>query len=220
MSEFDSKRIEELLTLYFIMGSTNCDRDPVYVLEQAIEGGITLFQYREKGRGALEGKQKVKLAEKLQKICKDASIPFIVNDDVDLALTIDADGVHVGQEDECARAVRERIGNKILGISTHTLSEAHHAIADGADYLGLGPIYPTQSKEDTEKVQGTELIQNFRELNITTPIVGIGGITSSNANKVIQAGGNGVSVISAIAAAENVKQATEQLKKQVDKNVV
>jgi thiamine-phosphate pyrophosphorylase len=207
--------IEELLQLYFIMGSTNCNADPVYVLKQAIEGGITLFQYREKGVGSLEGLEKVRLAEKLYRVCKDAGIPFIVNDDVDLAVELDADGIHVGQEDLAANFVREKAANKILGVSAHTIEEAEKAIEDGADYLGLGPIYPTISKDDARTVSGLTIIENFRKNGITIPIVGIGGITAANARDVIQAGANGVSLISAIAAADDVKKASEELKRAV-----
>ncbi|MRG87167.1 thiamine phosphate synthase [Salinibacillus xinjiangensis] len=194
------------------MGSNNCKEDPVQVLEQAIVGGITLFQFREKGEGALQGKNKLDLAKRLQHVCQQAGVPFIVNDDVELALTIDADGVHVGQDDDAAKQVRKQIGDKILGVSTHTLAEAHQAIKDGADYLGLGPIYPTQSKDDAKEVQGVNLIRGFRENHIMTPIVGIGGITADNAADVIQAGANGVSVISAIAGVEDVKQAARDLR--------
>jgi thiamine-phosphate pyrophosphorylase len=207
--------IEELLQLYFIMGSTNCNADPVYVLKQAIEGGITLFQYREKGVGSLEGLEKVRLAEKLYRVCKDAGVPFIVNDDVDLAVELDADGIHVGQEDLAADFVREKAANKILGVSAHTIEEAEKAIEDGADYLGLGPIYPTISKDDARTVSGLTIIENFRKNGITIPIVGIGGITAANARDVIQAGANGVSLISAIAAADDVKKASEELKRAV-----
>ncbi|NQD64856.1 thiamine phosphate synthase [Bacillus haikouensis] len=215
MTKHQPYEIEELLQLYFIMGSTNCSADPVYVLEQAIEGGITLFQYREKGIGSLTGLEKVRLAEKLYRVCEDAGIPFIVNDDVDLAVELDADGIHVGQEDLAANFVREKAENKILGVSAHTIEEAEKAIEDGADYLGLGPIYPTISKDDTRAVSGLTIIENFRKNGITIPIVGIGGITASNARDVIQAGANGVSLISAIAAAEDVKKASEELKRAV-----
>ncbi|TMU85119.1 thiamine phosphate synthase [Bacillus sp. BHET2] len=209
------QQVEDFLTLYFIMGSTNCLKDPVYVLEQAIEGGITLFQFREKGVGSLEGPEKMKLAEKLQKVCKDAEIPFIVNDDVELALAIDADGIHVGQEDERASEVKAKIGDKWLGVSTHTLAEAQQAVVDGADYLGLGPIYPTISKDDTAKIHGLEIIKSFRNNNILIPIVGIGGIGSSNAMEVIEAGANGISLISAIAGAEDSRRAARELKRAV-----
>ncbi|GAA0502526.1 thiamine phosphate synthase [Salinibacillus aidingensis] len=207
------QKIEEHLSLYFIMGSANCgNRDPVDVLKQAIDGGITLFQYREKGEAALKDREKYRLAEKLQRVCADAEIPFMVNDDVELAIELDADGVHVGQDDEAARFVRRRMGNKILGVSAHTIDEAHQAIHDGADYLGIGPIFPTASKADAKKAQGPELIKHFRNQEINVPIVGIGGITSANAQEVIEAGADGVSVISAIAGAENIQKATEELK--------
>ncbi|XXM72549.1 thiamine phosphate synthase [Lysinibacillus sphaericus] len=216
MAEHRNKSsIEELLQLYFIMGSTNCIADPVHVLEQAIEGGITLFQYREKGPGALVGPEKTRLAEKLFRVCKDADIPFIVNDDVDLALELDADGIHVGQEDLAADFVRAKAGDKIVGVSAHTIEEAEKAIEDGADYLGLGPIYPTISKDDAREVSGLSIIENFRKNGITVPIVGIGGINAENARAVIQAGANGVSLISAIAAAADVKNAAMELKKAV-----
>ncbi len=211
----DKSAIEELLQLYFIMGSINCKADPVHVLEQAIEGGITLFQYREKGPGALEGLEKTILAEKLFRVCKDADIPFIVNDDVDLALELDADGIHVGQEDLAADFVREKAGDKIIGVSAHTIEEAEKAIEDGADYLGLGPIYATISKDDARAVSGLSIIENFRKNGITVPIVGIGGINARNARAVIQAGANGVSLISAIAAAADVRKAAIDLKRAV-----
>lgn len=215
MTKFQRNEIEELLQLYFIMGSTNCKKDPEYVLQQAIEGGITLFQFREKGPGALEGREKARLAQKLFRVCKDAGIPFIVNDDVGLAVELDADGIHVGQEDLAANFVRERAGDKILGVSAHTIEEADKAIRDGADYLGLGPIYPTISKDDTRAVSGLAIIDNFRKNGITIPIVGIGGITAANARDVIQAGANGISLISAIAGADDVKMASEELKRAV-----
>ncbi|RBP00917.1 thiamine phosphate synthase [Rossellomorea aquimaris] len=209
------EQLKDSLTLYFIMGSTNCMKDPVYVLEQAIEGGITLFQFREKGLGALEGQEKMKLAKKLQKVCKDAGIPFIVNDDVELALAIDADGIHIGQEDERASIVRDKIGDKWLGVSTHTLAEAQQAIDDGADYLGLGSIYPTLSKDDIVKIHGLDIIKSFRINDISIPIVGIGGISSMNAKEVIEAGADGISVISAISGAENIREAARELKRAV-----
>lgn len=215
MTKYRQHEIEEFLQLYFIMGSTNCKKDPVYVLKQAIEGGITLFQFREKGVGALEGLKKKKLAEKLHRVCKDAGIPFIINDDVELAVELYADGIHVGQEDLAANLVREKAADMILGVSTHTIGEAEKAIEDGADYLGLGPIYPTVSKDDARAVSGLTIIENFRKNGIIIPIVGIGGITAANARDVIQAGANGVSLISAIAAADDVKKASEELKRAV-----
>ena len=108
------------------------------------------------------------MAEELQFICKEANIPFIVNDDIELALSINADGVHIGQDDEPAQHVREKLKNKILGISVHNIQEARQEIKNGADYFGVGPIYPTKTKEDANKVQGLTIITELRASGITT----------------------------------------------------
>ncbi|MBG9542192.1 thiamine-phosphate pyrophosphorylase [Cytobacillus firmus] len=199
--------MRNLLKVYFIMGSTNCHQDPEKVLQSAIKGGITLFQFREKGAGCLYGKEKESLAIKLQAICKESSIPFIVNDDIELALKINADGVHIGQDDEAADVVRRKIGSKILGVSVHSMQEAETAIRQGADYLGIGPIYPTSTKEDAKAVQGLTFLTELRSADIQIPVVGIGGITSENTPPIIKAGADGVSVISAISQADSPEKA-------------
>ena len=204
-------KMRELLKVYFILGSTNCTKDPLEVTREAIEGGITLFQYREKGTGALVGEDKYKLAQALQKLCQQHWIPFIVNDDVGLALSLNADGVHIGQEDESAEAVRKKIGNKILGVSVHSREQAYEAIQQGADYLGLGPIFSTTTKEDAKAAAGTTLIKTLRKEGLTIPIVGIGGITAENAPMVMAAGADGVSVITAISLADSVIHSTQKL---------
>lgn len=207
-----SGHIRELLKLYFIMGSVNCRLSPADTLLQAVNGGITLFQFREKGPGALGGAAAVDLARQLQAICRQRGIPFIVNDDIGLAEMLDADGVHVGQEDEPAAAIRRRLGaDKIVGVSAHTLEEAQQAIADGADYLGVGPVYPTSSKEDARAVQGTQVIEQLRRSGLSIPLVGIGGITADNVTPVIRAGADGISVISAVAQAPDITGAARHL---------
>jgi len=108
MGRISTKQLQEQLRVYFIMGSNNCKKNPFDVLTEAIEGGITFFQFREKGQGALSGEEKVAFAKELQAICRKYSIPFLVNDDVDLALALDADGVHIGQEDERADIIRPK----------------------------------------------------------------------------------------------------------------
>jgi thiamine-phosphate pyrophosphorylase len=215
MARIDREALKDALKVYFIFGSNNCLKTPKEVLNESIEGGITIFQFREKGKDALEGLPKVKLAKELQAICKDKGIPFIINDDIDLALEIDADGVHIGQDDEPVDSVRKKIGDRILGVSAHTINEAQVAIVAGADYLGIGPIFPTKTKEDAKAVQGTALIEELRANQITIPLVGIGGITAENANSVIQAGADGVSVITAISLAQNINDAARQLRKNV-----
>lgn len=219
MSRIQSDVMRELLKVYFIAGSVNCQKDLVSVLEEAIAGGVTLFQYREKGNGALTGDAKYELAKRVQELCKSKNIPFIVNDDVDLALKLDADGVHIGQEDEAAASVREKIGDKILGISVHTLEQAQKAVAQGADYFGVGPIFSTQTKEDARDAQGTALIDLFKNHKIETPIVAIGGITAENTPPIIKAGADGVSVISAISQADSVYKAAKKLKEAVFQTV-
>ncbi|MFB5677979.1 thiamine phosphate synthase [Paenibacillus terreus] len=186
------------------MGSVNCaGRNPVTVLREAIAGGVTMFQFREKGAGSLTGQAAYELARELQAVCREAGVPFIVNDDVDMAAVLGADGIHVGQEDAPAASLRSRLGHEaIVGVSAHSVEEAGRAIADGADYLGVGPMYPTLSKSDARPVQGPLLIQELRSHGITIPLVGIGGITPEKAPPVLAAGADGVSVISAISQAE------------------
>ncbi|AQX55054.1 thiamine phosphate synthase [Priestia flexa] len=203
--------IKEYLKVYFIMGSNNCKGDPRVVLKEAIAGGITMFQFREKGEGALQGKEKYQLAYDLQQICKQHEVPFIVNDDVDLAIKLGADGIHIGQEDEKAYIVKEKAPHQLIGVSVHSIEELQQAIKDKADYVGMGPVFPTTTKTDTKAVQGTNLIQQARQQKIDFPIVGIGGIIAENAEKVIQGGADGISIITAISLARSPKQAAEQL---------
>ncbi|PEZ06160.1 thiamine phosphate synthase [Bacillus sp. AFS018417] len=217
MACIDKQYMSELLQVYFIMGSNNCCKDPLQVMKEALDGGITIFQYREKGEGALTGEERYAFAKQLQSLCKEYNVPFIVNDDVELALELDADGVHVGQDDEGIKTVREKMGDKIIGVSAHTIEEACFAIENGADYLGVGPIFPTNTKKDAKAVQGTEGLRFFRESGVEVPIVGIGGITIENAASVIEAGADGVSVISAISLADSPYNSTKKLAELVKK---
>lgn len=217
MARIDTQHMSELLKVYFIMGSNNCRKDPLQVMKEALDGGVTLFQYREKGDGALTGEDRYTFAKQLQSLCKEYHVPFIVNDDVELALALDADGIHVGQDDENIEIVREKMGNKIIGVSAHTIGEAHFAIENGADYLGVGPIFQTSTKKDAKAVQGTAGLRVFRESGIEIPIVGIGGITAYNAASVVEAGTDGVSVISAISLADSPYESTKKLAELVKK---
>jgi thiamine-phosphate pyrophosphorylase len=206
--------LRESLQLYFVMGSYNCDKHPALVLEEALLGGVTMFQFREKGMEGLEGDAKVELAHELQRLCRKHGVPFIVNDDVELALLMNADGVHIGQEDEPIEKVRQKIGNKILGVSSHDVNEARLALDSGADYLGVGPMFPTNTKNNCREVRGPKIIQLIRTNGIDIPLVGIGGIHYSNASQVLEAGADGVAVISAISKhpfrTENLAQAVQQ----------
>ncbi|MCV9950929.1 thiamine phosphate synthase [Paenibacillus sp. BT-177] len=203
------------LQMYLVVGSVNCLAEPSRVVQEALAGGTTMIQFREKGRSALTGVPMLELARQLQNLCHHAGVPFIVNDDVELALELNADGVHIGQDDESADSVRTRIGNRILGVSAHTIEEARRAILQGADYLGVGPIYPTISKDDAHAVQGPAILYEMRKAGIDLPIVGIGGITVDRVQEVVGAGADGVAVISAVTQAEQIRAAAEELKKKV-----
>ncbi|MBP2112408.1 thiamine phosphate synthase [Paenibacillus silagei] len=211
MTRIDIEDMRRLLKLYFIMGSVNCRQSPEDTLTAAAAGGITLFQFREKGPAALKGAALLRLGQQLRQICRAYNIPFIVNDDLELAAALDADGIHVGQDDLPARLIREQLGeHKIIGVSAHNLTEARQAIADGADYLGVGPVYPTSSKNDAQAVRGTTVIEELRRSGLSIPVVGIGGITLENAPPVIRAGADGLSIISAIAGAEDIHETTRR----------
>ncbi len=209
--------LKQQLKVYFIMGSLNCRAEPEQVLEQALKGGATLFQYREKGEGCLSPDQKYALALSLQKICGKYHVPFIINDDIDLMISLNADGLHVGQEDGDLNQIRSRIPDKILGVSVHTVEEAEDALRAGADYLGVGPIFDTSTKMDTRDVMGFSVLKELRAAGITAPIVGIGGIFGENAFEVIEAGADGVSVISAISQHVDPEKAASGLLERVEK---
>lgn len=171
------------------------------VLEDALQTGISCFQFREKGNRSLTDKIEIKrLAQDCQALCNEYNIPFFVNDDVQLALTIKADGIHVGQSDCPIVSLIELCQQQfILGLTINTFQQAHLCSnIQGIDYFGVGPIFPTISKADAQNTVGVELIQQIRQADINTPIVGIGGINCNNAKQVIKNGADGVAVISAI----------------------
>lgn len=188
------------------MGSRNLGtRDPFEVLRAALEGGVTHFQLREKGDGALKGAALLEFALQCQQLCRKHGVPFIINDLVDLACHIGADGVHVGQDDLAASQTRKMIGEeKLLGVSVHSLKEAQKAVRDGADYIGMGPVFGTASKADAKKPAGVKEILTVKNELPDLPIMGIGGITPGNANQVWESGVSGIAVISAITEAEDV----------------
>lgn len=209
--------VKKALGLYFVMGTPNVrNHEPLAVLEAALRGGITCFQLREKGDEALTGDALLGFARKCQALCRLYRVPFIINDDVDLALALNADGVHVGQDDEQAASVRKRVGpDKWLGVSTHNVTEVQLAQSIGADYIGLGPIYPTTTKLDASEVVGTVLVKEIRTAFPEMPIVAIGGITLATTEVTLQAGADGVAVVSAIASATDPQQVAKSFSKTI-----
>lgn len=203
--------VKQQLRKYFIMGSQNCKRDPVDLLDEAIKGGITAFQFREKGRGALTGEAKLTLGKQLRAMCQNHNVPFFINDDIDLIDVLNVDGIHVGQGDMSVAEIRKRFPNKIIGLSISNKEELAQSAIDVIDYVGAGAVFPTSSKEDAKDAVGLEWITTIRNQYPSLPIVGIGGITTDNAHKVLEAGADGVSVISAITKADNVKDVVHKL---------
>jgi thiamine-phosphate diphosphorylase len=195
-------------TLYVVLDRAVArGRDLEIVLDAAIEGGCRMVQLREKEwpSGRL-----LPLAERLLARARRAGVTFIVNDRVDLAVVLGADGVHLGQEDLPARAARTLLRpGMILGVSTHTVAQAHAARDAGADYVAVGSMFATATKPDFELV-GPALIRELRR-HIPVPMVGIGGISDKNAAEVVRAGADGVAVISAVCAAPDPAAATRRL---------
>ena len=206
---------KELLKLYFICGTTTClGKDLYTVVEDALKGGITLFQFREKGKGALEGKEKVELAVKIQDLCKKYNVPFIVNDDIELALEIDADGVHVGQDDLGVDEIRKLMPNKIIGLSIGNEEELKQSKVEYVDYVGVGPVYVTQSKDDAGGAIGYEGLELMRRLLPQMPLVAIGGIQTQHIKDVMKTNVDGVSIISAISYSDNIEKTVREMNEQ------
>ena len=204
-----------LLKLYFICGTTTCQGKDLYtVVEEALKGGITLFQFREKGEGGLEGKEKVALARKIQELCKKYQVPFIVNDDIELALEIDADGVHVGQDDLGVDEIRKLMPNKIIGLSIKNEEEFKQSKVEYVDYVGAGPVFLTQSKEDAGAAIGYEGLEIMRKLLPEMPLVAIGGIETHHIKDIMKTNVDGVSIISAISYSKNVEKTVREMSEQ------
>lgn len=203
--------LKQQLRKYFIMGSQNCRRDPVKILEEAIQGGITSFQFREKGTGSLTGISKIKLGEQLRSICRNYNVPFFINDDIDLVDLLDVDGIHVGQGDMPIEEIKKLFPNKTIGLSVSNHQELNDSPIELVDYVGAGSVYTTLTKEGAKKAVGLEWVKTLRSQFPSLPIVGIGGITIDNADNVLDAGADGIAVISEITEAKNVQDIISKL---------
>lgn len=181
-------------------------------VEEALEGGATFLQLREKN---LDDAHFLEEARELQALCREHGVPFIVNDNVDVALAMGADGIHVGQHDMEAGDVRKLLGpDKILGVSAQTVDQAILAEQRGADYLGVGAVFPTGSKDDADDVSFEELTAICEAVSI--PVVAIGGISLKNVKELAGSGICGIAVISAIFAQNDIKMAAQQLRKETE----
>ena len=174
---------------------------------QAIRGGAGAIQLRDK---LLSKKELLPIAQELKNLCDEHNVPFIINDYLDLVLAADADGLHLGQDDLPIRVARKLLPiDKIIGISTTTIDQAVTAESEGADYIAVGSMYPTPSKE-TAKVVGLDRLRQIRQA-VILPLVAIGGITKDNVDEVIAAGANSVAIISAILQAKDIEAAAQQI---------
>jgi thiamine-phosphate diphosphorylase len=197
------------LSLYVITDRALARGRPLEdIVAAAIRGGATMIQLREK---AWPARQIVGIGRRLLEITRPAGVPLIVNDRVDVAMAIDADGVHVGQDDLPVADARRLVGpGKIVGASAGTVGEAVRAEADGADYVGVGSVFATTTKPDAGDAIGPEAISEIRAA-VRIPIVAVGGISAANAAEVIHAGAQGVAVVSAVVGADDVREAARRL---------
>lgn len=177
-------------------------------VEAALRGGVTCVQLREK---ELDEAAFLQEAKDLCALCRQYGVPFIVNDNVDVAIACGADGVHVGQEDMEAGEVRRRVGaDMILGVSVHTVEEARQAVRDGADYLGLGAVFPTSTKADVDQMPNDTLQAICDAVDV--PVVAIGGINRGNLLQLSGSGVDGVALVSAIFSAEDIEGTCRELR--------
>lgn len=183
------------------------------VVKESLDCGVTFVQLREKH---LDQAHFLEEAKDLKMLCKAYNVPFVINDNVDIALEMDADGVHVGQSDMEAGDVRAKLGpDKIIGVSAQTVEQAVLAEKRGADYLGVGAVFPTNSKDDATDVSYETLKAICQAVSI--PVIAIGGITKDNVEELSGSGICGIAVISAIYGQKNIKDATANLKMAVQK---
>jgi thiamine-phosphate pyrophosphorylase len=190
------------IDFYFITDSNLAMKSIYDDVIAALRAGVKIVQYREKSKST---KEMIEEAAKIKELCKDKAI-FLINDRVDVALAVEADGVHLGQDDMPYEAARHMLGyDKVIGITVHNIEEAVAAQNLGADYVGASPVFETHSKKDAGKPAGLELIRAVRE-NIELPIVAIGGIKLDNLASVIEAGADSATALSAVLAKDDVEE--------------
>lgn len=208
-----SSKISEDKKLYLVTNSDQFDSEDEFLdaIASALEGGIDILQLREKNMSA---KRILELGKKIKQLCLQYDTIFIVNDRIDIAYMLEADGVHLGQDDLDIKAARELLGDKcIVGISTHEPKQALKAVEDGADYIGVGPVFATPTKQGRIPV-GLEYVKWASE-NIDIPFFAIGGIDTENVDKVLEAGAKKIAVVRAIINAQSPQKETEKIQEKL-----
>ncbi|MCC7201140.1 MAG: thiamine phosphate synthase [Nitrospirae bacterium] len=197
--------------IYLILDQQYAKRPILSIAEEAVEAGVDVIQYREK---VLSRRDALKIAERLRDLTARSNIPFIINDDPALALAVDADGVHLGQEDIPVHIARRILGkDRIIGLSTHSHKEAVEAAALDINYIGFGPIFKSGTKMAAEPL-GPEAISRTRS-DISIQMIAIGGINDENIAEVMRCGADGAAIISAILSSHDIKQSVRKLKERV-----
>lgn len=200
---------ESMLHCYLVGGTQDVNHDPEQFLKRvklAMDSGITAFQYREKGSSQLNQQQRVELGRKLKELAVQHNIPLIVDDDVELAQAIDADGMHVGQKDQRIEQVLAAVGKTMfVGYSCNQIKQIKHANELPVAYVGSGPIFPTNSKNDADPAMGLPRLHELVELS-THPIVAIGGISETNMQSTLETGVAGLSMISMILQSPDIEK--------------
>ncbi len=207
----------EQLRLYLVTDRKIAgDRDLQDIVKEAVAGGVTMVQLREK---SISTRDFILLAQRLKAILSPLGVPLVINDRVDVALASDADGVHIGQSDMPYSKARELLGKeKIIGLSVENLQQVAEAEALDVDYIGVSPVFATPTKTDTATPFGLEGLRKAASIS-SHPIVGIGGINASNAAGVMVSGADGIAVVSAIAGAESPRKASKELLEIVSRNI-
>lgn len=198
-----------LPSLYGITHSpVSLGRSNIEIVKLMIDAGVKIIQYREKN---LSLKEMLCQCKEIRKITREAGVTFIINDYIDIAILVDADGVHIGQDDLPIKEVRSLIGpNKIIGLSTHSPAQGLQAVEDGADYIGVGPIYSTNTKVNVCDPVGYEYLE-WVVNNITVPFVAIGGIKEKNMGEIVKRGARCICLVTEITGSENIKGKVENL---------
>ncbi len=201
------------LSLYLVTDRPlSLGRNMEWIVEEAVKGGVTMVQLREKDCSTREF---IELAVRLKQKLASYQVPLIINDRVDVALAADADGLHIGQSDMPYRTARRLLGpNKIIGLSVENMEQVHQANELDVDYIGISPVFSTATKTDTASPFGLQGIRQVMQVS-KHPAVAIGGINRENATAIMQAGANGIAVVSAICSANSPYEAASALKKKV-----
>ena len=200
--EFQKRDVAINTDIYCITGEDfSLGRDNITIVRELIDAEVKVIQYREKNKNKIE---KLKECTEIKQITDKAGVTFIINDDVDIAMAIKADGIHIGQDDMPISEVRRLVGKMIIGVSTHNPDQAMKAVRDGADYIGVGPVFETRTKSNVEASAGLDYVKWISE-NITIPFVAIGGINEDNILLVQKNGGKCFAMISDIVGSKDIK---------------